>query len=577
MMGMSKPYYALMVLAVLLVLVPLVVFKHSKEHALSTTLLYQRKLLFGFGVDPKTIESKEEGVNAVTGGPLPAEGSDDLDISYINRNWNSRWRWSKVYNHRNPNGVLLEERKEFSKEQAWSIQELFEHFPIPHSADTIRLYNQRAWQEFRYLLLNDNQHQVNICINGGSTSAGGGHIVSEDRYYSQFFKYIHHLIGFNNPTAETTFDIQERSHGARGSLHSAVFAHNFIPQNTDILIWEFAINDSACSGDGNDQRSVLIGWLREIEKIQAHPPKVILVYLHFLADPTYEAHAMIAKQFDFVVGHINVASYLDETRGSLGLLSERDVYVVDGIHASNAGHLTVAYLLLNLLKGNGPWTLSAPPLSTASNDISTRYKWTCDTNTEDHLFVKSKVVDETSVSGWRSPKGAATLELPQNQGVVGSPRQMFFDIGPNEKVKTVGKADPARTDRQVITIVPCCGTGLYTTVSLHEQWRHMPLQNATALWVAFHHQYNPRQKKFEFKVEIENSTQERKRVGGNFFWVKQRKECSWSFFRQLKTGWFGFEEPQHDIMKVHLCVSNEECFARHEEFSGAMLSGLAVY
>lgn len=402
------------------------------------------------------------------------------------------------------------------------------------------------------------------------------------RYYSQFFKYVHHLTGFTHAPEETTFNIHEMAHGARGSLHSAVFAHNFIPPNTDIIMWEFSINDYSFSGDDNDIRSVLLGWLREVERLEP-TPMVILVYLDFFDNDTYEAHAMLAKQFDFVVGHINVASYLDETKGSLGLLDEKDVYVVDGHHASKSGHITAAFLLLNLLKGTGPWTPN-PSAVTTGDDYSIKYEWPCGTNTEEELFVKSKVMDGNSVSGWKSPKGTATMELPQNEGVGSSPRQMFFDIGPNEKTKTMGKSDPARIDRQIVADVPCCGTGLYTTVSLHEEWRNKPLQNATALFTAFH-QYCPKQKKFELQVHVENSLQEMKAAPGKFFWTTQRKECSWSFFQQLKTGWLSFAEPQHDIMKVHVCVSNRECTARRKKkkfsgddrFSGALLSGLAIY
>jgi len=56
--------------------------------------------------------------------------------------------------------------------------------------------------------------------------------------------------------------------GTRHSSHFAAFASNFLPPITDLLLWEFAINDYAY-GDYmlkeshiEQERSMLIPWLR---------------------------------------------------------------------------------------------------------------------------------------------------------------------------------------------------------------------------------------------------------------------------------------------------------------------------
>mmetsp|Transcript_42015 Transcript_42015/g.46948 ORF Transcript_42015/g.46948 Transcript_42015/m.46948 type:complete len:108 (+) Transcript_42015:435-758(+) len=72
-------------------------------------------------------------------------------------------------------------------------------------------------------------------------------------------------------------------------------------------------------------RSTMIAWLQEVQKIQPKPPKVVLIYLWStpfkqkqdgnVKNPVFDAHKFgteLAAQFDFVVGHVNVASYFDE-------------------------------------------------------------------------------------------------------------------------------------------------------------------------------------------------------------------------------------------------------------------------
>lgn len=103
-----------------------------------------------------------------------------------------------------------------------------------------------------------------------------------------------------------------------------------MPAQTDVLIWEFAINDFGYHLPQEDriqqERSMMIAWLREVEKITPEPPKVILLYLwkapfdinedKNIINPVFESHSLrtLAEEFDFIVGHVNVAAYLDEQK-----------------------------------------------------------------------------------------------------------------------------------------------------------------------------------------------------------------------------------------------------------------------
>lgn len=120
-------------------------------------------------------------------------------------------------------------------------QELFGSFPPPVRTDTIQIYNKEAYHEL-IKIVTSKKSNINICANGGSSTAGGGKVPKLHRYYTKFAKYIQQL---NLNAAGGKVNIIERGHGTRHSLHSAVFASNFLPPNTDLLLWEFAINDYA--------------------------------------------------------------------------------------------------------------------------------------------------------------------------------------------------------------------------------------------------------------------------------------------------------------------------------------------
>jgi hypothetical protein len=151
-------------------------------------------------------------------------------------------------------------------------------FPKPpvDSYDISSIYSKSAWLELRNMF--NRSEQVTICVNGGSSAAGSGDVMPYDRFHYLFAKV------FRNAT------IVDRAHGARNSLHSVHMMHSFLPQHTDIILWEFSLNDEVYHQTRNETirfteaQNQYILWLEEVIRVsrrrhQARPPLVIMVYL----------------------------------------------------------------------------------------------------------------------------------------------------------------------------------------------------------------------------------------------------------------------------------------------------------
>jgi hypothetical protein len=378
------------------------------------------------------------------------------------------------------------------------LQELFDVFPSPIQPEIIQIYNQTTYQDLvgSLVAVGNKNSTVAICANGGSVSAGGGGIALSGRYFSILARYLRDVINHNEKTPEARararrgITVINRAHGTRHSLHTAVFAPSHLPYNTDLLLWEFSINDFGYhipeATRVEQERSILLAWLREVEKIKPQPPKVILIYLwrasfslrsdQRVNNPVFASHEDLARQFDFVVGHVNLGSYLDE-QGPLYFDTLKRVFLADLHHPNHAGHSAIAFLLMNLLRGTGAWSsnnntnsieIRKPKntllsLSSHPHDEEIEaYDWRCGNETKEKRFLQSRIESwpqsggAGSTSGWRSPLGAMTLEEPQNEP--GSrPRQLILDsAGPNVTLTILGKQDPLRNDRQVSIAMECC-------------------------------------------------------------------------------------------------------------------------
>ena len=202
-----------------------------------------------------------------------------------------------------------------------SIDEKSKLMPIANVSDpqVTAVYNPAALQ--RLVELKDKVKKgktITLVMNGGSSSA---HVPDGDRkdlYYRRFVDQ------FLKPELNATIKVVDRAHGSRNSAHSAHLISSFFPNHTDIVIWEFSINDGHSA---KDVKNAFILWLRNVAARQKTPPLVILLYLWkspFDHDEkgkikcrTFDQHQMIGAEYDFVLGHVNMAAYFDSLQWGL--------------------------------------------------------------------------------------------------------------------------------------------------------------------------------------------------------------------------------------------------------------------
>lgn len=512
--------------------------------------------------------------------------SSELEESNFT-SWNEIWEkadipWpsnsSEKKNSISSDGITITSAlRSTSLNTSLTAQELFNTFPTPARTDTIQIYNEEAYDELKKEFLFKKNNSILICANGGSSTAGGGHIEMESRYLSAFSKYIREL-NLNLAIGEK---IVNRGHGTRNSLHSAIFAPNFFPPQTDLLLWEFAINDYAYGANIprenhiEQERSMLIAWLREVQKMSPKPPKVILIYLwkrpfefnekQETNNPVYEAHAQLARDFDFVVGHVNLASYFDELHAEKMLSYEdlKNLFLSDRHHPNVAGHLAVSFLLLNLLRGKGEWSTSTTKMK--KNKLE-KYDWFCGDESEEKRFIQNRIVDsvETS-SGWRSPLRSMTLEQPQN-----SNSQLELYITSPEEIKTLGKQDPVRIDRQKSVSLKCCSEGLHSSFTTFKvPMDEEPMQNVKAIFLAFGTGLS---NMTDMRVYIDSDTNP---VHGTLIHVPNDWPCFWSWANIYDTKWFAFSREQPPVSSMSICVESNNCNMSGQ--SEAMMMSMAVY
>ncbi|GFH56577.1 hypothetical protein CTEN210_13053 [Chaetoceros tenuissimus] len=458
------------------------------------------------------------------------------------------------------------------------VKELFEVFPLPIDNDIIQIYNEETYNDLIDTLSTKN---ITIAVNGGSASAGGGSIKRENRYHSYFTKYLEEL---RNDTS-FRINVADRSHGNRHSLHSAVFSQNFMPLHTDVLIWEFAINDFGYHHDSGSQedriqqeRSMMIAWLQEVEKITPEPPKVILLYLwkapfdinadNKIINPVFDSHSLrtLAKDFDFIVGHVNAAAYLDEQK-TITFEEKKSLFLIDMHHPNNAGHLMISFLLLNLLKSPDKRIDSISHDHSNKSSTVEKYNWFCGNDTEDKRFVRDRIV-QSDDSGWKSPLGTVTLEKPTNTWIRPGSKQLVFTS--NEEQKILGKQDPVRGDRRGGVSIACCNHSSrtnYTSISITKKAE--PMENVRAIFLGMGEGFSDMK---EMKVYIDSNNEH---VHGRLIRVPHSWPCFWNWRDIYDSWWFAFSEEQSMVSTIDFCVENEKCSENGE--SDALLISMAAY
>jgi hypothetical protein len=324
--------------------------------------------------------------------------------------------------------------------------------------DMVAVYSLDLLSKLRNMLIT---RDVTLFVNAGSSLAGAGQVISTDRSHRIFAQ------SFYNVT------IVDRAHGARNTFHSMQLMHSYFPVHADIILWEFAINDALEGGrddasKAQNQRNQLILYLEQVARVarerQQEPPLVILVYLWDMPfgmstgkikQRTFHSHRHLAERFDFVVGHVNGAKYVD----SLGLAeAQAKAFVIaDGHHPNSRGHMILAYLLNDFVMNE---QRLAKPKEVVNQTLSS-YIWDCGEDTTPRKLLKNLLAK-------RHPVASYTEELLKNDELL---RGM---LRPNVTAPRVhcGKIDPIRRDRQYCSVLPCCNKANYT----FDVARYSPLQ-----------------------------------------------------------------------------------------------------
>lgn len=399
--------------------------------------------------------------------PRPIYRDDDDDDDDEEQRWNS----SQFLSWLDQGGL----RRASNRRQ---IQDFIGHVPRPTGED-VEIYNLDAWHRLRSLLglerTSSRQEEVlpppKICVSGGSVSAGGK-VVPKERYDNRFVDIIYSAPSSDQEVVKS-LQIVNHAHGNRGSAHTTMLMHSYLPSDANIIFWEFSPNDRKW-GDCTQINNDLIFYLNQVERLyKDNPPMVVLIYLwnnpfsfqdekERLIETTFQCHNRIGANYDFVVGSIHLGSYLSNLRWGLDTLQAHFTVPPDEIHPEANGHAMMAFLLWDLVSNEKRMPIS-PPLQTmmkegnASNIL--KPSLSCDDRDPFAARVKYLIEDSFSQASWA---GEPPINERHSPGMIYP--YVFSTISTNKtltmpEIVDRGKTIGTRNDRKISLILPCCHSG----------------------------------------------------------------------------------------------------------------------
>jgi hypothetical protein len=334
-----------------------------------------------------------------------------------------------------------------------SIYDTAEALPDANMSDPdiASVYSHKALSQLNRLKTKIKRGEsITLAVNGGSSSAGAPGIPFEDRYFVQLANRLESGLGAN-------VTVIDRAHGARNTVHSAHLVPSFLPQNLDILLWEFAVND----GHGEvDVRNQMIMWLRNVEAHLNPPPLVLLVYLwkspfqtHLegkILCRTFDQHKHIGAEYDFVLGHFNMATYMDSLHWDFDTL--KAAFLADRHHPNALVHHVIGKSLWQLLASVVSQQAKIAAKSSMATQKRTELEWICGTDTSEQRKVQQLFNVTRGIV-----RGSYTADLPRNPGNSSRP-EMLVPSGPSSSLhmQHFGKSVTGRSDRQRGIVLPCC-------------------------------------------------------------------------------------------------------------------------
>jgi hypothetical protein len=376
-------------------------------------------------------------------------------------------------NNNNSNILTLPQLQQLNHKQ---IREYFDQHPlsyqqIPHMMfptppvddyDMIAIYSQNNWHKLRNFMLPSSSSASFMFVNGASSLTGVGVNDTSECGHAIFAK------SFRNMT------LIDRSHGNRNTFHATQCMHSYFPAHANVLLWEFSINDLPIhykdpSSQYQECRNLLYLYLDQVARVAQQrdqdPPLVILLYLwdwpfHLhpngkLDRSVFDAHQHLAEQYDFVVGHVNLAKYME----SLGLPKAMALDILDTHHPNVRGHLLLAYLLNDLLVNEHRREKPKRPQPNKQHS----FQWMCGDTTPPQRLVRDLMLQ-------RYPVASFTEEIPKNDKLLHGMLDPTSTV--NVTVDIRAQINILRHDRQGCIVLPCCHTA---NVTFHVA-RYSPIQ-----------------------------------------------------------------------------------------------------
>lgn len=387
----------------------------------------------------------------------------------------------------------------------WSDLHFLKSLPTPKDED-IEIYNLAAWRKLRSLLgweisdgrtitrtsSSDAAPKVVFCPNGGSVTAGAGNVMPHYRWDNKWVDFVRAFTHHVDPSiVPPSIEAANRAHGSRDSAHTAILMHTFIPDDVDILVWEFSVNDSI-QQDCTRINNMMIKYLDQIEwqyrtYYQRDPPLVVLSHVWSnpfsfveednpdingnrskIRDKVFACHDRFPAGYDFVVGTVNLASYVSHRFNDWSEDSLKRQFTVDKVHPSKFGHAVLAFLLWDFVaNGDQRRIISADP-----QRLPKKVELACDqrnTDTNDSAAIsriETLLIEQPSLASWSAETPKNTVEargmINPSVSFLSSDRSILINetaLHQRGAVITMyGKADAARIDRKYSARLPCCSS-----------------------------------------------------------------------------------------------------------------------
>ena len=176
-----------------------------------------------------------------------------------------------------------------------------------------------------------------IVVIGGSSSAGAGQIPKKCQYPTLLGEH------FKNST------VLNHAHGTTNIFYSSLMFDSLVPEDTDLIIWEYTINEGGASI--NNPTQVFNSFRMFIRLLKSHKnrPKIILLLLWtspFTIPPSRDTENVLRPLLKYFT---TVDVFEAINRRTSKVLEKRD-YVADAHHLNRGAHIVLSRELVDIIQ-----------------------------------------------------------------------------------------------------------------------------------------------------------------------------------------------------------------------------------